>query len=159
MELTYLVKTNNIYKTVREVVKNEFSISSRLLTSLRKEKKILLNNSTIYLDKELSDGDLVTVNLDFEEDNSNIVPYDFKLNIIYEDEAYLVIDKPAGMAIHPSCMHYANSLSNAVKFYFDSIDLNVKIRPVNRLDKDTSRFSSFCKKSIYSGMFSKTNDK
>ena len=63
------------------------------------------------------------------------------------------------MAIHPSCLHYDNSLSNAVKFYFDSIGLKVKLRPVNRLDKDTSRISCFCKKSVYSRMFSKANDK
>ncbi len=144
MQLTYLVKENNTYKTVREVLKNEFLISSRLLTSLRKEKKIYLNKSSIYLDKELSIGDLITINLDFEEDSSNIVPYNFKFNIVYEDNAYLIIDKPAGMAIHPSCLHYDNSLSNAVKFYFDSISLHVKIRPVNRLDKDTSRFSYIC---------------
>ena len=144
MQLTYLVDSNNNYKTVREVVKNRFSISSRLLTSLRKEKKIYLNHNNIYLDKELTQGDLVTVDLNFEEDNSNIVPYDFKLNIIYEDDAYLIIDKPAGMAIHPSCLHYDNSLSNAVRFYFDSTYLKVKIRPVNRLDKDTSRFSCIC---------------
>ena len=154
MQLTYLVDTNNNYKTVREVLKNKFSISSRLLTTLRKEKKVLLNNSSIYLDKKLTIGDFVTVNLDFEEDNSNIVPYNFKLNILYEDDAYLIIDKPASMAIHPSCMHYDNSLSNAVKFYFDSIGLKVKIRPVNRLDKDTSRLSCICKKSVYPRMFS-----
>jgi len=49
------------------------------------------------------------------------------------------------MAIHPSCLHYNNSLSNAVKFYFDSIGLKVKIRPVNRLDKDTSGLVVFAK--------------
>ena len=63
------------------------------------------------------------------------------------------------MAIHPSCLHYNNSLSNAVKFYFDSIGLKVKIRPVNRLDKDTSRLGSFCEKSVYSRMSNKANDK
>jgi len=159
MELNYFVKSNNKYKTVREVLINEFSISSRLLTLLRKEKKIYLNNSNTYLDKELLKRDLVTVNLNFEEDNSNIVPYNYKLNIVYEDDAYIVIDKPAGIAIHPSCLHYDNSLSNAVKFYLDSTHLHVKIRPVNRLDKDTSRLSCICKKSIYTRIFSKTNVK
>lgn len=50
-----------------------------------------------------------------------------------------------GIAIHPSCLHYNNSLSNAVKFYFDSINLKVKLRPVNRLDKDTSGLVIFAK--------------
>jgi len=95
MKLTYVVQSDYLHKTVRDVLKKEFLISSRLLTLLRKNKKVYLNNSNIYLDKELFLGDLITVNLDFEEDNSNIVPYDFKLNILYEDDAYLIIDKPA----------------------------------------------------------------
>lgn len=67
------------------------------------------------------------------------------LDIIYEDDAYLVVNKPANIAIHPSCLHYDNSLSNGVKFYFDSIGLKKKIRPVNRLDKDTSGVVIFAK--------------
>lgn len=159
MTLTYIVDKNNIYQTVRDVLKKHFMISSRLLTLLRKERKIYLNDYYIYLDKEIKNNDIITVNLDFNEDSSNIVPYKFELNILYEDDAFLVINKPAGMATHPSCLHYNNSLSNAVKYYFDSIDLKVKIRPVNRLDKDTSRFSYFCKKSIYSRMFDTANVK
>ena len=101
MDLSYLVKPNNKYKTVRDVIKNEFLISSRLLTRLRKDRKICLNNSNCYLDKEIFIGDLLTVNLDFEEDNSNIVPYNFMLNIIYEDDAYIIIDKPARYGYTP----------------------------------------------------------
>ena len=66
------------------------------------------------------------------------------LNIVYEDEAMLIIDKPANIAVHPSILHYDNSLSNGVKYYFDEIGLKKKIRIVNRLDKDTSRNSYFC---------------
>ena len=68
------------------------------------------------------------------------------LNIIYEDDAMLIVNKSAGIPVHPSMLHYKNSLSNGVKYYFDSIGLNKKIRPVNRLDKDTSRNCYFCKK-------------
>ena len=67
------------------------------------------------------------------------------LNIIYEDEAFLIIDKAPGLAIHPSLLHFENSLSNGVKFYFDSIGLNRLIRPVNRLDRNTSGLVIFAK--------------
>ena len=67
------------------------------------------------------------------------------LDIIYEDDSYIVINKPAGIPVHPSMLHYENSLSNGVKFYFDSIGLKKKIRPVNRLDKDTSGIVIFAK--------------
>ena len=68
-----------------------------------------------------------------------------ELDIIYEDDAYLVINKPAGIPIHPSMDHFTDSLSNGVKYYFDSIGLKKKIRPVNRLDKNTSGLVIFAK--------------
>ena len=50
-----------------------------------------------------------------------------------------------GVAIHPSCLHYSNSLSNGIRFYFDEIGLKKKIRPVNRLDSGTSGLVVFAK--------------
>ena len=68
-----------------------------------------------------------------------------QLGIIYEDDAFLVLNKPAGIAVHPSILHYKDSLSNGVKFYFESIGLKRKIRPVNRLDLNTSGLIVFSK--------------
>ena len=67
------------------------------------------------------------------------------LNIIYEDDAYLVINKPAGMPVHPSMDHFTDSISNGVRYYFDLTNLKKKIRPVNRLDKNTSGLVIFAK--------------
>ena len=57
----------------------------------------------------------------------------------------IVINKPAGIAVHPSMRHYKDSLSNGVRFYFDKIGLKKKIRPVNRLDIGTSGLVVFAK--------------
>ena len=67
------------------------------------------------------------------------------LNILYEDESFIAIDKPSGIATHPSRMHFDNTLSNGIKYYFDSISLHKKIRPVNRLDLNTSGIVIFAK--------------
>jgi 23S rRNA pseudouridine1911/1915/1917 synthase len=67
------------------------------------------------------------------------------LKIIYEDDYILAVDKPYNMAVHPSILHYENSLSNGVKYYFELIGLNRKIRPVNRLDRDTTGIVLFAK--------------
>ena len=64
---------------------------------------------------------------------------------LFEDDYLLILDKPAGIAVHPSILHYDNSLSNGVKSYFEKIGLRKKIRPVNRLDKDTSGIVIFSK--------------
>ena len=90
-------------------------------------------------------GDTVSVLIDFEEDNSNIVASNIPLNIIYEDDYLLVLNKPANIAIHPSILHFYNSLSNGVKFYFDKLGLKKKIRIVNRLDRNTSGIVIFAK--------------
>ena len=67
------------------------------------------------------------------------------LDILYEDDCLLIINKPADIPVHPSILHYEDSLSNGVKYYFDSKNIKTKIRPVNRLDKDTSGIVIFAK--------------
>ena len=143
MDLNYIVK-NEI--NIRQVLREHFGISNRLLLKLKQNKKIYLNNSNnIYLDMNIKENDLIKIILDFEEDNSNIVPVKMDLNILYEDDSLLIIDKPPHMPVHPSLNHYENSLSNGVKYYFDSINLHRLIRPINRLDKDTSGIVMFAK--------------
>lgn len=144
MEITYTIEENN--KTIKQILKERLFISDRLLTFLKKNSLILYNNDKITNLNILARlNSTVTVDLNFEEYNNNIVPIKMDLKIIYEDEALLIIDKPAGIPVHPSILHYTNSLSNGVKYYFDSINLKKKIRPVNRLDRNTSGIVIFAK--------------
>lgn len=145
MILRYIKSNSDNYLTIRQVINSEFNISYNLLVKLKKNKKIFLNGINTYIDKNIKDGDEISIIIDFEEDNSNIVPAKMDLSILYEDEALLIIDKPAGIPVHPSILHYDNSLSNGIKYYFDNINLNKKIRPVNRLDRNTSGIVIFAK--------------
>ena len=145
MVLKYIIKSTDTYLNVKEVLKAYFGISERLLLRLKNTQNILLNNKPTYVSKEVVSGDEIQVLIDFIEDNSNIVPTKIDLDIIYEDDCYLVVNKAPNMAIHPSMLHYDTSLSNGIKYYFDSINLKKKIRPVNRLDKDTSGLVVFAK--------------
>ncbi len=145
MKLKYIVNNLSNYTIVRQVLKNEFNMSNRLITKLKQNNLIYLNNMETYLDKELCIGDIITCEINFEESSENIIPTKMDLKIIYEDDSFLVVDKPYNMAVHPSILHYENSLSNGVKYYFESIDLNKKIRPVNRLDRDTTGIVIFAK--------------
>jgi len=158
MILTYTIKDNK-YEKIKQILKEEFDMSDRLILKLKNTKQIYINNSEVYINHPIHLDDVLTINIDFEEDNSNIVPTKIDLEILYEDEFMIILNKQAGIAIHPSHLHFENSLSNGVRYYFDTIGLKTKIRPVNRLDKDTSRNCYFCKKCIYSRMFSKTNEK
>lgn len=143
MKLSYI--NLNKYFNVKEVLKAEFSMSDRLLLKLKKLDKIYLNGKVTSVNHPIVENDLIECHLDYDEDNSNIVPTKISINIIYEDEAYLVVNKPAGIPVHPSMDHYTDSLANGVIFYFNQIGLKKKIRPVNRLDKDTSGIVIFAK--------------
>lgn len=143
MKLSYI--NFNKYSNVKEVLKAEFCISDRLLLKLKKLNKIYLNGKITSVNCAIGIKDLIECYLDYEEDNSNIVPTEMNINIIYEDDAYLVINKPVGIPVHPSMKHYTNSLSNGIAFYFNQIGLKKKIRPVNRLDKNTSGIVIFAK--------------
>lgn len=143
MKLTYV--NSSKYSNVKEVLKAEFSMSDRLLLKLKKLDKIYLNGNVTSVNHPVLENDLIECYLDYEEDNSNIIPTEMPLNIIYEDEAYIVVNKPAGIPVHPSMDHYTDSLSNGIAFYFNQIGLKKKIRPVNRLDKDTSGIVIFAK--------------
>lgn len=155
MELTYIVRNNDKYITVNDVLKKHFCISNRLLTKIIKNHQIYLNNSICDTRNTIKNGDKIVVKFDDKEDNSNIVAKKMDLEIIYEDAWFLVINKPAGIAIHPSILHYDNSLSNGVKYYFDTIGLSKKIRIINRLDKNTSGIVVFAKCEYIQEAFSK----
>ena len=144
MEIIYTVKENN--KTIKQILKENLFISDRLLIFLRKNKLIYYNNDKlINLNITAKLNNTIKIDLNFEEDNSNIIPVKMDLNIVYEDEALLILNKPAGIPVHPSILHYTNSLSNGVKYYFDTLGLKKKLRPVNRLDRNTSGIVIFAK--------------
>lgn len=144
MILEYIVK-NDKYQNINQILKQEFNFSARLTHKLIVEKHVLLNGKVTDTRLSVALDDIITVNLDFEEENSNIISTPMQLNIVFEDDAFLILNKPAGIAVHPSILHYVDSLSNGMKFYFDSIGLKRKIRPVTRLDLNTSGLIVFAK--------------
>lgn len=147
MDLEYKIKESNIYFNIKQVLREEFLMSDRLIRRLAHSSQIYLNGQTVNIKySNLIYGDIISVDLNFEEESNNIVPTKMNMNILYEDEYFLIINKSAYMPVHPSLNHFEDSLSNGVKYYFDSINLKRKIRIINRLDKDTSRNSCFCKK-------------
>ena len=143
MKLEYIIKDINL--PINQILQNKLNISSRLLYKLIKNKCIFLNGVLCDTRKIASLNDVLLVDFSYEEDNSNIIPTKMNLNIIYEDDWFLVLNKPAGVATHPSVLHYSDSLCNSVRFYFDEIGLKKKIRPVNRLDLNTSGLVVFAK--------------
>lgn len=144
MILEYVVTDKDI--SIKQILKEKLSVSENLIIKLKKHNSIFVNNTPVYISYEISAGDVLTINLNFNEESDNIIPNkNINFDIIYEDEYMLVVDKPAGIPVHPSIAHFEDSLSNGVKYYFDFKNIHTKIRPVNRLDKDTSGIVIFAK--------------
>jgi 23S rRNA pseudouridine1911/1915/1917 synthase len=113
-----------------------------------KENDILVNQTPQKANYRMKTEDIVTVTIP-DAAPTAIVPEDIPLDILYEDDDVLVVNKPKGMVVHPSAGHYTGTLVNAIMFHCkDSLSgINGEIRPgiVHRIDKDTTGSLIVCK--------------
>ena len=96
----------------------------------------------------------MTLHIHEEHSSEKIPPVELPLDIIYEDEDLMVINKPAGMPIHPSMNNYYNSLANSLAYYFAQQNCPFVFRCINRLDRDTSGLTIVAKHYVSAGMLS-----
>lgn len=99
---------------------------------------ILQNGTWARVRDILYSPDLLTVLILDEVSSSNIVPSPLPFPLVYEDEDLMIINKPAGMPVHPSQGNFDNTLANAAASYFQSKNEPYVFRCINRLDRDTS---------------------
>ena len=145
MKLEYIVDKKTKYTNIKQVLKSHFNMSDRLILKLKRSNQIYCNGIVTTINAPLNLNDIILTDLSFEEECENIVPTKMDLDILYEDDGLLIVNKKPNTPVHPSLNHFEDSLSNGVKYYFDSIGLKKKIRPINRLDKDTSGIVLFAK--------------
>ena len=131
--------------TVKQALSTNLDMSLRLIQKLNRNKKIYCDGKVTNVSSTVLPGNNLTVDISFDEQSDSIVPTKIKLDILFEDDALLILNKPPFMPVHPSINHYEDSLSNGVKYYFDKLNLKTKIRPVVRLDKNTSGIVIFAK--------------
>ena len=125
------------------------------ITQLKKMPESILKNGVWeYMRSLLATGDILTVHIQENESSPNIPPVELPLSIIYEDEDILVVNKPAGMPIHPSLNNYENSLANGLMWYYTEQGKPFIFRCTNRLDRDTSGLTVIAKHLISSSILS-----
>ena len=106
-------------------------------------KRIKLNNARADRDTRLQTGDVLQLYINDEffdkprEDNAYLTVATPKLNIVYEDDHILLVDKPVGMLIHPSRSQNTGTLANLVAGYYAKTNQNCAFHPMTRLDRDT----------------------
>lgn len=113
--------------------------SSAVIRHLKEtENGICKNGIWARVQDALAPKDTLTLHLIETESSENIVPSPLPLSIVYEDEDLLILNKPAGMSIHPSQGNYDNTLANACAYYFRQKGEPFTYRCINRLDRDTT---------------------
>lgn len=120
---------------IKTILKRHFGFSSRLITALKEGDGITLNGKKEFVNKYVSVGDILKITL-FDKASENIMPENIPLEILFEDEDLLIINKPPKMPTHTSMYHTSGTVSNAVLYYFR--DRPFTFRAPSRLDRDTS---------------------
>lgn len=152
--LTYAITEQEACQTIEQFLRGK-GYSSQCIKELKKQwGNILINDEPQYMKVALQEGSTLTVQIQEECSSEKIPPVELPLDIIYEDEDLLVINKPADMPIHPSLNNYENSLANALAWYFEKQNKPFVFRCINRLDRDTSGLTIVAKHMLSGGILS-----
>lgn len=136
------IKVNEEDKGIRidSFLANSSDLSRSQIQKLIEEGRVLVNNETTVSRYKVNPGDFITAEY-LEQTPTDIKPKDIALDIVYEDEDLIVINKPKGLVVHPAAGNYDNTLVNALLYHCKELsDINGYYRPgiVHRIDKDTS---------------------
>jgi 23S rRNA pseudouridine1911/1915/1917 synthase len=136
--LTYIVSAEEDGFYLKTILQNRMYLSRKLLSRLKlTEQGILLNGKREYISVRVQSGDVVEVRME-QEESEDILPQELPLDILYEDEHLLILNKAAGMIVHPTHGHYVNTLANGVVHYWQQQGKSYRFRPIHRLDQETS---------------------
>lgn len=150
----YTITEENLPCTVGEFLKYK-GFSRQIIIQLKKtEEGILVNNQWAYVRTPLKVNDIVTIRLLEETPSEHIVPVALPLDIVYEDEDILLVNKPADMPVHPSINNYDNTLANGIAHYYQVQGKTFVFRCINRLDRDTTGLLIIAKNALSASILS-----
>ncbi|WP_240421423.1 RluA family pseudouridine synthase [Paenibacillus periandrae] len=136
--LTYTVSVEEDGFYLKTILQNRMNVSRKLLSRLKlTEQGILLNGQREYISVRVHTGDVIEVRME-QEESEDILPQELPLDILFEDEHLLIVNKAAGMIVHPTHGHYVNTLANGVVHYWQQQGKSYRFRPIHRLDQETS---------------------
>lgn len=132
--------------TVEEYIKQVMGYSGRRIQKLTRCKGILLNGRTAYLQRKVKPGDILSV-LVLEDTGYGVLPESGRIDVLYEDDYVIVLNKEPGLLVHPTGNTARGTLANYLAAYFQEKGTVCKIRPLHRLDRETSGCVMFAKDS------------
>ena len=129
-----------INERLDKYLSNNTELSRTLISKMIDEEYILVNGKKSKSNYKVKLNDVISIDESFKQE-TNIEPEKIDLNIVYEDNDIIIINKPSGMVVHPGNGNYTGTLVNGLMYYTNNLsDLNGEVRPgiVHRIDKDTS---------------------
>ncbi|GCA66521.1 putative RNA pseudouridine synthase YjbO [Mediterraneibacter butyricigenes] len=136
--LTYSISEHDARLRIEQFLRRR-GFSGQNLTDLRKiPGSVCVNQTPCILKTVLQPKDILTVTITTTSSSPNILPVPIPFDLVYEDEDLLVVNKPAGMPVHPSAKNHDNTLANALAWYYQEQGLPFVFHCTNRLDRDTS---------------------
>lgn len=152
--IEYIIDSASDGLRVEQYLRRRGYSAQNLAEIKRMPQSILVNNIHYYMRQPLTAGDHLMVRICETKSSEKIPPVKLSLNIVYEDEDLIVINKPAGMPIHPSLNHYTNSMANALAWYYHEQGKPFIFRCCNRLDRDTSGLTVVAKHLVSANILS-----
>ncbi|MBQ7379854.1 MAG: RluA family pseudouridine synthase [Clostridia bacterium] len=152
--MEFIIDAEHHGKTVRSYVQHTLSISSRMLTVLKQtENGITVNGEHVTVRRVLCEGDVLGLAIDDtpERASQNIPPANIPLDVLYEDDHIIVMNKPPHMPTHPSHNHHDDTLANALAYRYAKDGIPFVFRPMGRLDRNTSGIVLAAKDKVASG--------
>ena len=135
--------------SVEQLLKREFHLSKREISRAKfQENGICLNGEKVRVNQKVKKGDCLTVSFEEEKTSNILLPSEGSLYVLYEDEDLLIVNKPPMIPTQPTGCHAARSLCNLVYAYALEREMTPLIRPVGRLDMETSGVVVFAKNQI-----------
>ncbi|MBN2540991.1 MAG: RluA family pseudouridine synthase [Bacilli bacterium] len=139
--LEYLVQDTDITERIDKFLsQRESELSRSTIQKLIEESRVFVNGNPVKSSYKVKKGDLIEIT-DIDVFDWDIVPQKMDLDIVYEDNDVLVVNKPSGLVVHPAPGHYTDTLVNGLMYHINQLsDVNGEERPgiVHRIDKDTS---------------------
>ena len=137
MKLNHQVAAEEAGRTAEKIIRDRMGLSRSMIRKLKRLSGVLVNGESVYLNKRLREGDSLSVDLRLPA-CTEAQPQPIPLNIVYEEDHLLVINKPENMLVHPLKHEPENTLANAVLYHYLQHDTEPVFRPVTRLDRNTT---------------------
>ena len=134
-------------RTVQEILTGPMGISRRMIQKLTRARGITLNRRPAFLGRKVRAGDEVAARIAFDE-AAGLEPVEMALDVVHEDAEVLVLNKPPFVLVHPTSPEQTATLAHGVAHHFARSGLRAKVRPVHRIDRDTSGLVLFAKSAV-----------